>query len=77
MGAVLLGGGGAAARSRASEGKRSIVETLRATVPTRNRTPATPGAFVAMGLRCRKPAMGRFMVCVAPIQQGYQHVHIQ
>jgi hypothetical protein len=30
-----------------------------------------------MGLRCRKPAMGRFMVYVAPIQQGYQHVHIQ
>jgi hypothetical protein len=30
-----------------------------------------------MGLRCRKPAMGRFMVYVSPIQQGYQHVYIQ
>ena len=54
VGAVLLGGGGAAARSRASEGKRSIAETLRATVPTRNRTPAAPGAFVAMVVRGEK-----------------------
>ena len=54
VGAVLLGGGGAAVRSRASGGKRSIAGTLGATVPTRNRTPAAPGAFVAVGVRCKK-----------------------
>jgi riboflavin biosynthesis pyrimidine reductase len=35
------------------------------------------GGGPAMGLRCRKPAMDRIMVYLAPIQQGYQHVHIQ